>query len=201
MVWGPHSPFDAPCKGNRHAKFRPSASHGTLWRHSKILHRCVHENGARRSDDKRGRRPVFCVQHSVHPHSSPRASLHKIRVYPLPGYARRGIRAPAPTWSRVAPQRVGASNSQLAGGMETASYPSTMRDECITLHTTAPAEGSGLFRSIEPDFHLGLTPRSKVLLYSYLRPPSNPIPNLDIKTSVTSAHSLVTGFGLWIALQ
>jgi hypothetical protein len=112
-----------------------------------------------------------------------------------------GIRAPAPTWSRVAPQRVGASNSQLAGGMETASYPSTMRDECITLHTTAPAEGSGLFRSIEPDFHLGLTPRSKVLLYSYLRPPSNPIPNLDIKTSVTSAHSLVTGFGLWIALQ
>jgi len=41
------------------AKFRPLASHGTPWRHSKIPHRCDTRRHGRSDDHKRGRRRVF----------------------------------------------------------------------------------------------------------------------------------------------
>ena len=41
------------------AKFRPLASHGTPWRHSKILHRCDTRRHGRSDDRQRGRRRVF----------------------------------------------------------------------------------------------------------------------------------------------
>src|SRR6266567_3728317 len=41
------------------AKFRPLASHGTPWRHSKIPHRCDTRKQCRSGDHKRGRRRVF----------------------------------------------------------------------------------------------------------------------------------------------
>ena len=43
----------------RTAELRPSASHGTPWRHSKILHRCDTRRPCRSGDHKRGRRRVF----------------------------------------------------------------------------------------------------------------------------------------------
>jgi len=43
----------------RSAKFRPVASHGTPWRHNKILHRCDRQRHGRSGDHKRGHRRVF----------------------------------------------------------------------------------------------------------------------------------------------
>jgi hypothetical protein len=44
------------------AKFRPLASHGTLWRYSKTAHRCDPRKRGRSGDRNRARRRVFSFQ-------------------------------------------------------------------------------------------------------------------------------------------
>jgi hypothetical protein len=54
-----HDPFSNSNLAVCAKLFRPLASHGTPWRHSKILHRCDTQRHCRSGDHKRGRRRGF----------------------------------------------------------------------------------------------------------------------------------------------
>jgi hypothetical protein len=59
------------------AKFKPLASHGTPWHHSKILHRCDTRRHGHRANQQRGHHRVFQYQQVFYPARCFRIELSK----------------------------------------------------------------------------------------------------------------------------